>query len=207
VEKSPEPSSRPAAPASNPTSPVAMETPDQELVRRVQRGEEEAFGAFVERWNAELTRLAHRLTGDPHEADEVRQETLVKLYDRIDGFEGRSQVASWVYRIAVNVVRDRARRRETFHRALNGRAREKPLNGHTTDGPAQAQERVEVAGQVAAAVSELSEEEREVVVLRHYHDLPFTDIAQVVGAPVTTVKSRMTRGLERLRHRLKDLQP
>ena len=207
MEKTPDPSSPAPRPASKRVSTEAMETPDLELVRRIRDGEQAAFGTFVERWNAELLRLGHRLTGDPHEAAEVRQETLVKLYDRIRGFEGRSRVATWVYRIAVNVARDRARRRETFARALNGRAHAKPLNGHTLEGPVQAQERVEVADRVAAAVSELADDEREVLVLRHYHDLPFTDIAQVVGAPVTTVKSRMTRGLERLRHRLKDLQP
>ena len=183
-----------------------MQPAGEELVRRFQAGEARAFEDLVARWSADLLSLAYRLTGDLEEARDVRQMALIRIHDGLDRFDGRSRVTTWIYRIVLNLCRDRRRRRAAFETAVNGKALNGVPQAHE-ETPERQSLRKEVALRVAAAVGDLPLEEREVVVLRHYHELSFPRIAEVVGAPVTTVKSRMSRGLDHLRRHLKDLNP
>lgn len=200
-----------------------METADEELVLRARRGDATAFEVVVERWNEPILTLASRLTGDHEEAQDVRQLALLKVYQGMERFEGRSRFSTWIYRLVLNLCRDRARQRATHQRLLasaadeqherirpvrtkeaqNGRGQSEPAleetGFHVADGR-------EVARLVARAVLSLPAVEREVVVLRHYHDLSFPAIAEILGDPVTTVKSRMARGLSQLRTRLAHLE-
>jgi RNA polymerase sigma-70 factor (ECF subfamily) len=185
-----------------------MEPSDEELIRRFRQGDERAFEDLAQRWDPAILRLAYRLTGDLEEARDVRQMTLVKTYRALPAFNGHARPTTWLYRVVLNLCRDRHRRRAARGRALDAAARRA---GAEVDGGAGAGEtapgieRGEVARRVAEAVATLPEREREVVVLRHYHDLPLAGIAELVGAPLPTVKSRMLRGMEHLRARLKDL--
>jgi RNA polymerase sigma-70 factor (ECF subfamily) len=183
-----------------------MEPSDEELVLRFQRGDELAFETMVARWNEPILQLATRLTGDLEEAKDVRQMALLKTFQGLDRFEGRARFSTWIFRVVLNLCRDRKRGSAVRERTLEGAVRER-------DGDYVLQETgFHVAGQrelariVAGAVLGLPPAEREVVVLRHYHELPFPAIAEILGAPVTTVKSRMTRGLELLRTRLATLE-
>jgi RNA polymerase sigma-70 factor (ECF subfamily) len=180
-----------------------MEPSDEELIRRFRHGDERAFEDLAQRWDAAILRLAYRLTGDLEEARDVRQMALVKTYRALPAFNGHARPTTWLYRVVLNLCRDRHRRSAARRRMLDAAA------GHAgaeVDDAAPGVERGEVARRVAEAIAGLPAREREVVVLRHYHDLPFAGIAELVGAPVTTVKSRMLRALEHLRARLKDLQ-
>ena len=183
-----------------------MESSDEELVRRFQGGDESAFEAMVTRWNEPILELATRLTGDLEEGKDVRQMALLKTYQGLDRFEGRARFSTWIYRVVLNLCRDRAR-----GAAVRTRVLEDSVKEHDGDyvleetGFHVARDR-EVARIVARAVLELPPTEREVVVLRHYHDLAFPAIAEILGSPVTTVKSRMTRGLTLLRARLAALE-
>ncbi len=183
-----------------------MEPSDEDLVRRFQGGDETAFEAMVSRWNEPILELATRLTGDLEEAKDVRQMALLKTYQGLDRFEGRSRFSTWIYRVVLNLCRDRARSGAV-------RARVFEPGGGALDGAAVLEETGfhaardrELARVVAEAVLGLPAPEREVVVLRHYHDLPFPAVAEIVGCPVTTVKSRMARGLTLLRSRLATLE-
>jgi len=183
-----------------------MSPPDEELVARFQRGDESAFGAMVARWNEPILQLAIRMTGDLEEARDVRQMALIKAYQGLEKFEGRSRFSTWIYRVVLNLCRDRARgaaaRARVFEESVRRKDGDYILN---ETGFHVARDR-EVAEIVAQAVLALPAQEREVVVLRHYHDLAFPAIAEILGSPVTTVKSRMTRGLELLRTRLAVLE-
>lgn len=202
----------------------SMELADEELVRRSRSGDTGAFEAMVARWNEPILALASRLTGDLEEAQDVRQMALLKVYQGLTRFEGRSRFSTWLYRLVVNLCRDRARQRDAGRRAFAGAVHERfgheqrgPVPDHDGGGAARegfaleetglhvAHER-ELARLVARAVLTLPAAEREVVVLRHYHDLPFPAIAEILGDPVTTVKSRMSRGLSQLRTRLAHLE-
>lgn len=191
-----------------------MKPSDEELVRRFGLGDATAFDEVVARWNTPLFRLAYRLTGDRDAARDVRQMALIQTYRGLARFRDGARLSTWLYRVVLNLCRDRHRREEARARAMD-RAIERAidgehhrfthLNGHAPSAERESAER-EVVERVADAVLALPAKEREVVVLRHYHDLAFPAIAEIVGSPVTTVKSRMTRGLGLLRTRLADLR-
>ena len=174
---------------------------DDQLIRRFQAGDEAVFGELVERWAQDLLRLAWRLTGSPEEAEEIRQEALVRVWRGLETFDGRSRPRTWLYRITVNLWRDRLRRGERQGRTADA-ARERARTRPAAPSSAQLSGEREDTARVAAAVLALPAELRAVVVLRHYHDLSFREIAGLTGSPVTTVQTRMARGLDRLRQRL-----
>lgn len=188
-----------------------MHPPEEELPSLHAQGDGRAFEALVRRHGGAMLRLAYRLTGDLEAARDVRQSALVSAHHALAAFDGRARLSTWLHRLVVNASRDEGRRarargdaqaravRDTGSRG-NGRAEDRA-------SPARLAEAAEASRRVARAVAALPEREREVVVLRHYGELPFTEVAAVVGAPVTTVKSRMARGMARLRTLLKDLQP
>jgi RNA polymerase sigma-70 factor (ECF subfamily) len=182
-----------------------MDLPDEELVLRFQGGDGSAFEAMVARWNEPILQLATRLTGDLEEAKDVRQMALLKTYQGIGSFEGRSRFSTWIYRVVLNLCRDRRRGQEVRTR-VEASVREKEGDYLLEETGFHVARDRELAQIVARAVLELPASEREVVVLRHYHDLPFPTIAEILGSPVTTVKSRMTRGLSLLRTRLAALE-
>jgi RNA polymerase sigma-70 factor (ECF subfamily) len=192
-----------------------MRTPDdgaadEAAVRRFQSGDEQAFEELVARWDVEILRLAQRLTGDLDAAHDVRQATLLKLYTRLAGFDGRCRLSTWIYRIVLNLCHDDRRRgeaRERAHEAAqHAAAQDSPgdSNGapHAAEPALLSSARAETARRVASAVIGLPAREREVVVLRHYHDLSLASIAAITGSPVTTVQSRLYKGLRLLSTRL-----
>lgn len=183
-----------------------MEPSDEDLIRLCRRRDPAAFERVVARWDPVVLGLAYRLTGDLQAAEDVRQTAFLRTWTEARSFAGRSRLSTWLYRVVVNLCRDRHRSRAAQAGALQ-RAGER-LNGHAHGlGAGEEFLERELAGRVAGAIRGLPEAEREVVVLRHYQGLSFREIAAILGAPETTVKSRMGRGLERLRGALKDLEP
>jgi RNA polymerase sigma-70 factor (ECF subfamily) len=182
-----------------------MESSDEDLVLRFQGGDESAFEAMVTRWNGPILELATRLTGDLEEAKDVRQMALIKTYQGLRFFEGRARFSTWIYRVVLNLCRDKKRSTAVRERVL-GAVRENENDYVLEETGFHLARDKELSRIVAQAVLALPPAEREVVVLRHYHDLAFPAIAEVLGSPVTTVKSRMTRGLTLLRTRLATLE-
>ncbi len=182
-----------------------MSTPtnssDKDLIDRYLEGDLDAFARLVGRWERRVVNLAHRLTGDIEEARDIGQLTFVKVFRGLRSFNGESRFSTWLYTIALNASRDRMRRRAA--RSGLTAAWAESIDLHT---PKRASERRETASIVSRAVASLPEAEREVVVLRHYQDRTFAEIASIVGAPVSTVKSRMERAIRKLRPRLKGLE-
>lgn len=183
-----------------------MESSDEELVLRFKGGDGSAFEAMVSRWNEPILQLATRLTGDFEEAKDVRQMALIKIYQGLAGFEGRARFSTWIWRVVLNLCRDRKRNASVRTRATENSVREREGDYVLEETGFHVARDRELASVVAKAVLELPASEREVVVLRHYHDLPFPAIAEILGSPVTTVKSRMARGLTLLRARLATLE-
>jgi RNA polymerase sigma-70 factor (ECF subfamily) len=148
--------------------------------------------------------LAYRLTRDAHAADDIRQSAFLRAYERLGDFNGRAAFSTWLYRIAVNLCRDWQRSSQAQERVLQV-ARRAPRESRAAARPPA--EESEAARCVAQAVQALPAAFREVVVMRHYLELSFAEIAEIVEAPVSTVKSRMTRGLRLLRESLEDVHP
>lgn len=177
---------------------------DEQAMWRVQTADDPAaFARLVERWEGPIQRLCARMTGDLHRAEDLAQEAFSRVFSRRRDFEASGRFSTWLWRIAINLCHDELRRRQ--------RRPEWSLDALTEDGgagestltseapsPSEIVERLEEAEQVRRALLRLPETLRSVVILRHYEGLKFAEIADVLGIPEGTVKSRMFEALERL---------
>jgi RNA polymerase sigma-70 factor (ECF subfamily) len=173
---------------------------DPDLVQRWQEGDEDAFAALVRRWQAPVARFLSRLVGRPDAVPDLCQEVFLRVYLARARYRPTGAFSTWLYRIALNIGRDALRR----HRPL---AQPLPAGGPpAADEPAETRcEQQELAGAVDDALAELPPPLREVLVLRHYEGLGFEEIARLLGAPASTLKSRFAAALGRLRVHLQHL--
>ena len=181
-----------------------MSRTDEELVALCLAGDRSAFDLLVLRWDRRIQGAIYRLIGSEDEARDLCQEAFLKAYRGLGGFKGEARFSSWLYQIALNLCRDRMRRRKG-HTVVSLDALEA-----SGQAPVQRDETTaldlaltkDVARQVRAAVMALPEDQREVIVLKEYESLTFQEIADVLNLPVSTVKTRLYRGLDRLKERL-----
>lgn len=175
-----------------------MATDDGELLERWQRGDAAAFEVLVRRWQQPVGRMLSRLVGKNEVVSDLAQEVFLRLHQAAPRYREQGFFATWLYRIALSVARDAQRR---------GRPLES-LNSEPPD-PSKAADAVcaqaESAQMVIAALEELPGPLREVVVLRHYEQMDFEDMSRLTGTPASTLKSRFTVALNRLRSRLQQL--
>lgn len=185
--------------------------PDLELVvAYVRRRSPEAFRLLYERYRDKVYSTAFQVTGDATEALDVTQEVFLRIHRKLDRFRFESAFSSWLYRLTVNLATDFRRRRRS-HRMLSidgavGETESSPaeIESHAPGPVAQAAAE-ELSRQVLEALSVLSPRLREVVVLRYLQRLSYEEVAQVIGKPVGTVKSRLNRAHEKLRPVLEEL--
>lgn len=183
------------------TSPGVGEPTDRALLERIRRGDTSGAGDLFERYAPALLRFAGRLLSDRSVAEEVTQEVFVKVISRAHQYDGRAEVSSWLFAIAANACRDRRRR--------DRRATIVPLEG--VPEPVQKGDGIEAAlgdrerrAAVRRALSALSDEQREALVLARYHGLPYAEIADVLGISVGAVKTRIFRAVEALKSRFSE---
>lgn len=179
-----------------------------DLIRRAQARDAAAFDALVDRYSARLYGYLYRLTGSRHDAEDLLQELFVRVVKMIGRYEHDGRFEAWLFRIATNLVRDRVRRTRTTL-GLPTTAADNELTGFAGDGeaadPSRRMEAAEAADRLQQALSRLSEAEREVVMLRHFSDLSFKEIAEMMNTPLGTALARAHRGLGRLRQLMGEL--
>ena len=169
-----------------------MSDPDSSLVEACLAGDSGAFETLIEKYQGPVYALALRITGSPDDAMDVTQSTFVRAYEGLRGFDPRYRFFSWLYRIGVNQALNALQRRP--------RTEELPADPvDPADGPAVVAARAEVRGQVQDALRQLTAEHRVAIVLRHFQDLSYQEMGQVLGLPVKTVKSRLFEARRRLR--------
>jgi len=176
---------------------------DEELVEACQAGEVSAFDILVARWEDRIRGAAFRFLGSEEEARDVAQEAFLKAYRALDGFKREARFSSWLYQIATNLCRDRLRRRKTRATvSLEALEETGPVMVETRPDAHERLLERDLAQAVRRAIHALPEEQREVVILKEYQELTFLEIAQALDVPVSTVKTRLYRGLGQLRLRL-----
>jgi len=172
-----------------------MQNPDDgALVAKAAGGDTEAFETLVGRYQRLLFSVAHRMLGDYADAADATQTTFIKAYQKLGTFDPRFRFYSWIYRILLNECLN-AKRDRKAHEPI-------PPDLAGTESPQDDIEARERRRQVQQALGELSEEYRQVVVLRHFGELSYDDIANVLGIPAKTVKSRLYTARQRLTERL-----
>jgi RNA polymerase sigma-70 factor (ECF subfamily) len=166
------------------------EDDDIVLVERCLGGDTAAFRPLVERYQRVLFTVAARMLGDGDEAADAAQNAFVHAYQKLQTFDRRHKFFSWLYRILVNECLNVKR----SHRPLE------PLDAGlaTRDDPYRDAEQAELRASVQSALLRLPTAYREVVVLRHYAGLSYVEIAEALGVPEKTVKSRLYSARQRL---------
>ena len=175
---------------------------DEELVEAFRGGDLAAFDVLVRRWDRKIRGAIHRILGSEDDARDLCQETFLKAYRALWSFKGEARFSSWLYQIALNLCRDRMRRRKGKTLVSLGELEEEGMglvNGPGRPSALDLVEASDLARAVAAAVAALPEEQREIIVLKEYQELTFVEIAEVLGVPLSTVKTRLYRGLGQLR--------
>jgi RNA polymerase sigma-70 factor (ECF subfamily) len=176
---------------------------DEELVEACQAGEASAFDVLVGRWEDRIRGAAYRFLGSEDEARDVAQEAFLKAYRGLAGFKQEARFSSWLYQIATNLCRDRLRRRKTRPQvSLEALEEAGPVIVELRPGAHERLLQHDLAQAVRRAIHALPEEQREVVILKEYQELTFLEIAQTLDVPISTVKTRLYRGLVQLRLRL-----
>jgi RNA polymerase sigma-70 factor (ECF subfamily) len=168
---------------------------DVALIKKCLAGDTAAFEPLVQRYQRILFNVALRMLGDYAAADDATQNAFVRAYRKLDGFDPNRRFFSWIYRILVNECLNDRRDRRLFE----------PLapEAAAVGSPADELEAAERRRIVQTAILALPPDYREVVVLRHFAGLAYDEIADAVGVPVKTVKSRLHTARERLSASLK----
>jgi len=184
---------------------------DESLLERFNGGDAGAFEILLSRYRVPIFNFILRSVRDRHKAEDLMQEVFLRIVRRSKDFKGESKFSTWTYAIARNICIDESRKaKHRRHRSLDvgsrrGDGESAPLvervasNSHGADRSATSRK---LRGEIAEAVELLPEDQREVFLLRQVQGMPFKEIADLVGVPENTVKSRMRYALERLREAL-----
>lgn len=164
---------------------------DEVLLKRAQRGDQKSVDKLLREHYDTVRAVCHRIIINSADADDATQMALISIVRALPSFDGRSKFSTWVYRIATNAALDELRRIK--RRAV-------PHDDSTFASVAVADGTAAVDAQldVSAALTEIPEEFRTVLVLRHVADLEYDEIAVILEIPVGTVRSRLSRGRAQL---------
>jgi len=184
---------------------------DEKLMARFQKGQMRAFEILLRRHRGGVFRFILRFTANRDTAEDLLQDTFMRVVAKKVSFERRSKFTTWLYTIARNLCIDHLRKMR--HR--NALSLDQPRNpgsesevtlmdrvGSKDAPPDERAHEHRLRGHIARAVAELSQEQREVFLMREESGLPFDEIASIVGAPLNTVKSRMRYALQNLKAKL-----
>jgi RNA polymerase sigma-70 factor (ECF subfamily) len=182
-------------------------TTDVAVVSRARTGDADAFRELVERHSRTMFRVAYRMTGNEHDADDVVQETFLRAYRQLEHFEERANFGTWLHRIAVNCSLDLLRARGRADRRYGGDPESAELAGAArTDAQ---QDRLllsaELQQHVTAAMETLSGNERTAFILRHFEGMPVEEIGRTLGIQVNAAKHTIFRAVRKLREALEPL--
>lgn len=183
---------------------------DQELVRRVQAGDQSAFNVLVLKYQHRVLKLVSRFVNDATEAEDVAQEAFLKAYRALPSFRGDSAFYTWLYRIAINTAKNalvaHKRRPVDFDLDLQDPEQfERQARLKEADTPEAVLLTDEIREVVEKAMAQLPEDLRTAIVLRELEGLSYEEIAEAMECPVGTVRSRIFRAREAIDKKLKPL--
>lgn len=189
--------------------------PDAALLDQVRRGDVRAFELLVVKYQRRIERLIARMVRDSDAVQDIAQETFIRAYRALPQFRGESAFYTWLYRIAVNtakralvtakrspIVTESALRADTDEGQETSRIENVLSDGSTPEAVLASKEIAEAVNQ---AIGELSEELRQAIVLREIEGLSYEEIAEAMGCPIGTVRSRIFRAREAIASRLRPL--
>ena len=189
--------------------------PEARMISRLRAGDLDAFEDLVAHFERPVYALCFRMLGDAEEARDAAQETFIKVFRGLNGFRGDAGLKTWIYRIAINQAMNQKRwwrrrhREETVSLDISRGDSETTL-GSTLPGRYGSPEAQAISNErehcIMQALSEIKQEYRIALMLREIDELSYEEIANALAISIGTVKSRIARGREELRRRVKDLR-
>lgn len=184
---------------------------DQILVEKAQKGDKQAFGVLVEKYNKKLFRLLSRMVRDQSEIEDIVQDSFIKAYRAINNFRGDSAFYTWLYRIGVNTAKNHLMALSRRPKAMNDVELEDIENFddagdlRSYETPESALMAKEIAATVNETIEQLPEELKSAITLREIDGLSYEEIAEIMDCPIGTVRSRIFRARESIAEKLKPL--
>ena len=171
-------------------------TDELRYIAQAKQGDADAFAQLVTAYETSVYRLALRMCGNAHDAEEAAQEAFVSAWKGLPAFRGESKFSSWLYQLTTNACLDLLRR-EKRHRAAVPLDEQAELSSEDT--PQRAAETAELRDTLQAALQELSDDHRQIFLLRQMRQLSYDEIGALLGLESGTVKSRLSRAKKQLR--------
>ena len=175
------------------------------IIEQCRKGRPEAFNWLLETYGRRLYAYFLRTSGSTHDADDLLQEIFVRLIEKIGDYKHQGRFEHWLFRIAANLARDRIRRLQRSPSSLSLDAADTEKNDLTAqlassepppDAPMQLDQ---LRDELQEALAQLPEIDREIIVMRHYSQMSFKEIARQFNMPIGTALAKVHRGLKRLR--------
>jgi RNA polymerase sigma-70 factor, ECF subfamily len=180
---------------------------DCDLVTRAIKGREDGFNELVRRYQRPIAAYVYRMVGDYDAALDLTQEVFIKVYSSLERYRSEFKFSTWIYKIAhnasVDYLRRNASRRQAFTSEVEGEEREIQVISRKLS-PEQEYAMEERRAEIERVVHQLPPVYRELIILRHQHDLSYDEIAEVTSLPLGTVKNRLFRAREIMRQQFVD---
>jgi len=184
----------------------AFETSDEELISLVRQGKTSMFEILVKRYEVPLFNYIRRMVRSASDAEDLFQETFLRVYTHLDSFRVTRRFRPWVYRIATNLCRDHLRyKRRRPHVSLDAEVGSEggaqtvlDTLKAPTPNPSELASETEMAELIEVSVGKLSAKHRSVFLMARYEGMPYDEIARTLAIPVGTVKSRMNKAVKSL---------
>lgn len=184
---------------------------DRQLVERARLGDKRAFELLVEKYQRRLLRLLSRMVRDPDEIEDIAQETFIKAYRALPNFRGDAAFYTWLYRIGVNTAKNYLATRKKAMPTISDQAMDdddepsERLVAQDNNTPESELLSKQVAMAVNQVVDALPEELRTAITLREMEGLSYEEIAESMGCPIGTVRSRIFRAREAIAAKLRPI--
>lgn len=184
-----------------------MNVLENRLARLALKGDQQAFAELVDLYHDKLYHMAYRMLSNRQEAEDVVQDTFLRVYKNLDRFDESLKFSTWIYRIATNLCIDRLRKRKPTY-SLDAESQDyEGLDGYSmipSDNKTPESELILSDTQriIHQAMESLPPKYKSVMMLRYIQDLSLQEVGDILGMPVTTIKTRVHRGREFLRKKL-----
>lgn len=178
-----------------------MEISDETLIENIRKGDTSSFAVIVERYKAQIYNLMYRYSNSAEDAADMTQDVFCRAYEKLDRYRSRKRFFSWLYTLALNYARDWMRRENNREKNINQFSNE--YTGSETNSPVSILEADQQARNLASALAVLSEDRREMVILKYRHEHSIKELAEIFDLSESAVKMRLHRALDDLGKELK----
>lgn len=187
-----------------------METVIKQKIKEVKKGDQSAFEEIVSYYQQKVYQICYRMLGNVHEAEDIAQESFVRAFVNIHSYDDKRKFSTWLYRIATNLAIDRIRKKKPdyFLDAEVKGTKGLDMYSYLSDDapkPDEEVESLELQSFIQKQILSLSPKYRSVIVLRYINELSLKEISETLDMPIGTVKTRIHRGREALRKKLRDV--